>query len=342
MQRRQAQGTPGCETTVWTKVKSHMDVPKELATPADWHIVINDHADRRAKESLTWHQVSEQAQTEYKNKAGRAARFLREAGEILAQFPRPKDEDLCYSRPKGSRTLKVRTKHQHDWYWTAQGSWRCRHCLRRKWHSEGAADFVPCGMISGTILRLGMHTGCHALSGALIDDGPACILYCRRCGGIAEYMARKLASDKCLPPTSTGRRYLDRIAAGKHPTRDAYLSDTWDLSGEGTQNTAGNRAWQGNAAEDQREGEIRDSFFASTSDEPEESASQRLHRMRQRLRQKQQGDLDAWFPGEGAEVGGYASAMLLQSPTWLPRDPRAYSVCAPNALSRFIVRPFLN
>ena len=69
-------------------------------------------------------------------------------------------------------------------------------------------------------------------------------MYCRRCGGIAEYTARKLASDRCKAPTATARRYLDRIAVGRHPTRDAFLSDTWDLTGEGTQNTAGNRAWR--------------------------------------------------------------------------------------------------
>ena len=87
-------------------------------------------------------------------------------------------------------------------------------------------------MLSGTMFKLGL-TECHALSGALIDEGPACLLYCRRCGGVAEYTARKLAKHQCGPPTATGRRYLEKIAAGRHPIRDAYLSATWDITGSG-------------------------------------------------------------------------------------------------------------
>ena len=106
-------------------------------------------------------------------------------------------------------------------------------------------------MLAGSMMKLGLNVGNHALSGALIDNGPACLLFCRKCGGVAEYYAKKL-KDKCEAATENCKRNIGKIARGKHPSREAFLSDVWDITGEGTLHTAANAWWRdaGKTADD--------------------------------------------------------------------------------------------
>ena len=215
----------------WTKVKAHVAVPDKPITKEDLQIVLNDKADAKCKEANTWHQVPENEEEDWKRKACRALSFLKDAAETLARFPRPKDEAVEYQRAKKGRKLKVRSRGRHEWYWTEQGNWRCKHCWRRKWSEQAEVDYQPCGMITTSLTNLGVNARHHALSAATIDNGPACLIFCGKCGGVAEYYAKKLAQAKCTAPTANCRRNLEKIAAGRHPSRQAALSDTWDLSG---------------------------------------------------------------------------------------------------------------
>ena len=124
----------------WIKTRAHVEVPANPTTTEDHHIVLNDHADRCCKRANTWHQLSEDRETQWKQQAGRALGFMRDAGELLARYPRPRDEDISYVRQKKGRKLSMRVRYVHDWHWTAQGSWRCRLCMRIKWSRDAAAD----------------------------------------------------------------------------------------------------------------------------------------------------------------------------------------------------------
>ena len=119
-------------------------------------------------------------------------------------------------------------------------------------------DHMPCAVVSKTMTRLGLHAQDHQLSAALMDGGPEHIIYCRKCGGMAEVFAAKLATGSCTAPSGYGKRVLRRIAEGMHPVRNAALSNTWDLCGKGTANMAANEAWA-----DMRRGEVEE-------DRPEE------------------------------------------------------------------------
>ena len=216
----------------WTKVQAHVTVPQQPVTEEDRRIVLNDKADTKCKEANLWHKVPEQEEDDWKRKAGRALSMLKDMAETLARYPKPREEEVEYKRAKKGRKLMVRSKAKHDWFWTAQGNWRCKNCWRSKWKETSEADYQPCGMITATMAKLGINAKHHALSAATVDNGPACIVFCSRCGGFAEYYAKKLACEQCTPPTANCRRNLDKIAAGKHPSRPAVLSEVWDLTGQ--------------------------------------------------------------------------------------------------------------
>ena len=180
-----------------------------------------------------------------KKQASRAFGWLRDSGEMLARYPRPKDEHYTFERCHRAKQLQAKVRYAHNWIWTAQGSWKCGTCLRRKWRLEAPVDFQPCGHVAGSMLRMALNHGQHALSAALIDEGPNCIIFCRKCGAVAEYYAKKLAASTCRPATENCRRNLSKIEAGRHPSRDAFLADLWDITGEGTQHAAANQAWRG-------------------------------------------------------------------------------------------------
>ena len=83
--------------------------------------------------------------------------------------------------------------------------------------------------------QLGICAPYHKLTAAVVDGGPEMIIWCRVCGGFAENRACKLAGPVCKA-TSWTRRSLRRLELGFHPTRNAALSDYWDLSlAKGTQ-----------------------------------------------------------------------------------------------------------
>ena len=101
--------------TPWHKVKAHSEVPKEVTTPEDYHIMINDGAHERAKEALSWHQVDEDQQQQWKDAAERALRFLREAGMKLADHPAPGELGIRYVRNKGGGRLRTNIECTHAW-----------------------------------------------------------------------------------------------------------------------------------------------------------------------------------------------------------------------------------
>ena len=65
---------------------------------------------------------------------------------------------------------------------------------------------------------------------ALIDEGPAIIIFCARCGGMAEHHARLLASPQCGAAKPQQQRNLARIEQRRHPARNAVLIELWRLA----------------------------------------------------------------------------------------------------------------
>ena len=237
-------------TSQWHKVRAHVDVPENPVTDEEKDIWLNDKADNRAKESLKWHGLAECTESDYKVAATRAKHFLTEAACNMAEHPPPREQGIEYHKePKQGHQLVAKVRHPHQWYWTHRGTWRCRQCWREKWQTESQQNFEPCGSVGGTMRQLGICAPFHQLTAAVVDGGPEMVIFCRACGGFAENRASKLAGPTCKA-TSWTRRSLRRLEQGFHPTRNAALSDYWDLSqAKGTQHLGEDAAaW----AEEQR------------------------------------------------------------------------------------------
>ena len=229
----------------WLKVQAHVAVKEQPDTEEEIDIWLNDRADTRAKETIAWHGLMESAQEDYKTAAGRVKAALREIGANLAEHPRPRDRGIEYIRQKKGRKLVVKTRQPHQWYMTGRQTWRCRQCWREKKVRESPQDYAECGNVVGTMAKLGLNAHAHSLTAAVVDCGPDLIMWCRRCGGIAEVYAKWLAQPTCRKPTAATGRVLRKIGESFHPSRNAVLSDLWDLTGgHGTQHAGeGAKAW---------------------------------------------------------------------------------------------------
>ena len=231
-------------TSGWRKVQAHIEVPEHPCTEEEVDVWLNDKADSKAKEALKWHYMPDSTQELFKKGAERAQAFLKEVSANLAEHPRPKDAHVEYARlPGGGRKLKAKVRQPHQWFWTSRSTWRCHKCWREKLHASSAQDYEPCGDVRGTMAKLALNGHSHALTAALIAEGPAMLIFCRRCGGMAETKARWLAESRCRKPTAQTRRTLRRLEAGFHPSRCEAIGSLWDLTGGvGTQHC--HEGWQ--------------------------------------------------------------------------------------------------